>query len=63
MPRVMVQINEDMERVLSKIENKRKISLNEIINEVLKEYIDELDMKQYNKTLPKKSPIKNDSTK
>jgi len=58
MPRITVQINDDMERVLSKLANKRKISLNDKVNEVLQEYIDDLDVEAYNKSLPTKSSLK-----
>lgn len=58
MARINIQINEDLERSLSKIANKQKRSLSEVIAEVLNEWLEETDLEQWNKSLPKKSPLR-----
>ena len=52
--RLNIQLNEDLERVLSKLANKRKISLSDLINSILVDWLDEQDNISYTKSLPKK---------
>ena len=47
--RINVEINEDIEFELNKVSNKRKITISQLINEILKDWVEEQDMKQFEK--------------
>jgi len=53
MMRLNVNLNEDLERELKKIAHKRKMTLSEVINNVLLDWLEDKDYKQYKKTVRK----------
>jgi len=48
--RINLDVNEDVERVLGKVANKRKTSMNILINEILEAWLDDKDNHDYEKT-------------
>ena len=59
MMHLRLEINDDLEHVLTKIARKRtKGNLGKLINQILKEWLEEEDLRQYNKSDLKKNKNK-----
>jgi hypothetical protein len=50
--KVHINLNDDLERTLGKKANKRKIPISEIVEEILQEWQDDDDDKEYEKSIP-----------
>jgi hypothetical protein len=46
---IRVEINEDIEFELNKLCNKRKITPSKLINEIMQEWLEDLDMSKFEK--------------
>ena len=51
--RLTIEVNDDIDYVLTKLARKRKTTIGKIINKILQEWLDKYDEELYRKSEPK----------